>query len=73
MKFYEKYVLFSSSPYLLTGYESLKEGFMAFLWTNNDTAFAKDSGFFKNYIMVINIKLSNFSIMLFFTNVLISG
>lgn len=40
---------------------------MAFLWTNNDTAFAKESGFFKNYIIVINIALSNFSIMLFFS------
>ena len=38
---------------------------MAFLWTNNHAAFAKDSGFFKNCIMVINIALSNFSIMPF--------
>lgn len=38
---------------------------MALLWTNNHIAFAKDSGFFKNCIMVINIALSNFSIMPF--------
>lgn len=38
---------------------------MACLWTNNDIAFAKDSGFFKNCITVINIALSNFSIMPF--------